>query len=137
MYKYIFNNKLDILILLKIIFMAHPIQHAKSSVNKFGGKWEDYINIHNWFDETKSWVGHSDHRMFRHHSEGIFECEKIFGSQFTNSEDKVVYTRYVGEQHIKEDCNNYIPSAKEWVRAMKDHDKPIWMIKTMKLEFTD
>ena len=111
--------------------MAHPIQHAKSSVNKFGGKWEDYINIHNWFDETKSWVGHSDHRMFRHHSEGIFECEKIFGSQFTNSEDKVVYTRYVGEQHIKEDCNNYIPSAKEWLMSLESKERPVWMMRTL------
>ena len=62
--------------------MAHPELHAKSSVKKFGGKEEDYIKIHNWFDETKGWIGHSDHRLFRHHSEGIFECEKIFGSSF-------------------------------------------------------
>ena len=117
--------------------MAHPILHAKSSAKKFGGTWEDYINIHNWFDETKAWIGHSDHRIFRHHSEGIFECEKIFGSQFTNSEDKVVYTRYIGEQHVKEDCNNHIPSAKDWIIAMKDREKPLWMIKTMKLEFND
>ena len=39
--------------------MAHPILHAKSSVKKFGGKWEDYIHLHNWLDETKSWYGHS------------------------------------------------------------------------------
>ena len=39
--------------------MAHPLLHAKSSVKKFGGKEEDYIAIHNWFDETKSWIGHS------------------------------------------------------------------------------
>jgi len=83
--------------------MAHPLLHAKSSVKKFGGKVEDYIHLHNWMDETKAWVGHSYHRMFRHHSEGIFEMEKIFGDSFINSDDKVVYTRYVGEQHVKED----------------------------------
>jgi hypothetical protein len=34
----------------------------------------EYIEyIMNWFDETKAWIGHSKHRMFRHHSEGIFE----------------------------------------------------------------
>jgi len=58
--------------------MAHPEIHAKSSVKKYGGKIEDYIKIHEWFDETKAWIGHSYHRMFRHHSEGIFECEKTF-----------------------------------------------------------
>jgi len=80
--------------------MAHPLIHSKSSVRKWGGKVEDYQHIHDWFDETKSWLGHSNHRAFRHHSEGIFECEKIFGKSFTNSDGKTVYTRYVGEQHV-------------------------------------
>ena len=76
--------------------MAHPLKHAKSSVRKWGGLETDYIHIHNWFDETKSWIGNSYHRMYRHHSEGIFECEKTFGEHFTNSDGKTVYTRNVG-----------------------------------------
>jgi hypothetical protein len=48
--------------------MAHPHEHAKSSVKKWGGKLEDYTDIHDWFDETKAWYGHSMHRLFRHHS---------------------------------------------------------------------
>ena len=71
--------------------MAHPIIHAKSSVKKFGGKWEDYIHLHEWLDETKGWYGHSSHRMFRHHSEGIFEMEQRFGAEFKNSDGKTVY----------------------------------------------
>lgn len=117
--------------------MAHPLIHAKSSAKKFGGKYEDYIKIHEWFDETKSWYGHSIHRIFRHHSEGIFECEKVFGSHFTNSDGTIVYTRYIGEQHVKEDCNNYIPSAKEWVVALEKNERPIWMLKAMKIELED
>ena len=112
--------------------MAHPILHAKSSVKKWGGHWSDYIHIHQWFDETKDWYGHSKHRMFRHHSEGIFECEQRFGKTLVNSENKTVYVRYVGEQHVKEDCNNYIPSAKEWVDNINTPTK--WMIKTLKIE---
>lgn len=114
--------------------MSHPIIHSKSSVKKWGGKWEDYIHIHNWFDETKSWVGNSYHRMFRHHSEGIFQCEKTFGEHFENSDGKIVYVRYVGEQHVKEDCYNYIPSAKEWVNAIDSKEKPVWMIRTLKID---
>jgi hypothetical protein len=114
--------------------MSHPIQHSKSSAKKFGGQWEDYIKYHEWFDETKGWVGHSIHRMFRHHSEGIFELEKKFGTHFFNSDNKIVYTRYVGEQHVKEDCNGYIPSAKEWVNALNNKETPTWMLKTQKLE---
>ena len=113
--------------------MSHPIIHAKSSAKKFGGKWEEYIDIHNWFDETKGWYGHSNHRMFRHHSEGIFEMEKIFGSHFTNSDGKIVYTRYVGEQHVKEDCYNHLPSAKEWLMALESKERPMWMMRTLEL----
>ena len=117
--------------------MSHPLHHSISSQKKWGGHVDDYLPIHNWFDETKGWIGHSDHRLFRHHSEGIFECEKIFGSSFLNSDGKLVYVRYIGEQHVREDCANQIPSAKDWVDALKKREKPIWMIKTMNLEFTD
>ena len=65
--------------------MAHPYDHARSSAKKWGGSPDEYVKIHEWFDQTKEWVGHSVHRMFRHHSEGIFECEKIFGPFFINS----------------------------------------------------
>jgi hypothetical protein len=113
--------------------MAHPIEHAKSSVKKWGGCIDDYINIHNWFDETKAWIAHSKHRLFRHHSEGIFECEKIFGKSFINSNNKVIYTRYVGEQHVKEDCNGYIPTAKEWIKMIESEKPELWAIKTMNI----
>jgi hypothetical protein len=112
--------------------MAHPWQHARSSARKFGGVATDYIDIHNWFDETKAWVGHSKHRMFRHHSEGIFECEKRFGMVITNSDGKEVYVRYIGEQHVKEDCNGHIPSAKEWLDNLNEPKE--WMIRTLKIE---
>ena len=77
--------------------MAHPIVHAKSSAKQFGGKWEEYIHLHEWLDETKSWFGDSMHRMFRHHSEGIFEMEQRFGKTFVNSDGKEVFVRYVGD----------------------------------------
>ena len=34
--------------------MAHPIEHARNSAKKFGGKLEDYLAIHRWFDESKA-----------------------------------------------------------------------------------
>ena len=36
--------------------MAHPFKHAESSARKFGGKAEDYLQIHNWFDESKAFM---------------------------------------------------------------------------------
>jgi hypothetical protein len=114
--------------------MAHPFDHSRSSARKWGGEPEEYLKYHEWFDETKSWIGHSKHRMFRHHSEGIFELERVFGVSFVNSVGKTVYTRYVGEQHVKEDCFGYIPSAKEWVDAIESGKPKEWMIKTLKIE---
>ena len=114
--------------------MAHPLQHSKSSVKKFKGQESDYQAIHEWLDETKAWIGHSMHRMFRHHSEGIFECERVFGPSFVNSDGITVYTRYVAEQHVKEDCNGYIPNAKEWVTMIESGKPEKWAIKTLKIE---
>jgi hypothetical protein len=52
---------------------------------------------------------------------------------FVNSDGKTVYTRYVGEQHVKEDCYNHIPSAREWVQAIEAKEKPMWMMRTLDL----
>jgi len=111
--------------------MAHPVEHSRSSVRKWGGNENDYLPIHNWFDATKSWIGHSKHRLFRHHSEGIFECEKVFGKSIINSDGREVFVRYIGEQHVKEDCNGKIPSAKEWIENL--NDAPEWMRKTLNI----
>jgi hypothetical protein len=114
--------------------MSHPLEHSKSSVRRWKGQISDYQAIHEYLDETKGWLGHSLHRMFRHHSEGIFECERVFGKSFINSDGKTVYTRYVAEQHVKEDCNGYIPSAKEWVSMLTSGKTEKWAIKTLKIE---
>ena len=68
--------------------MGHAFHHAQSSVKKFGGVPEDYIDIHNWFDETKQFEPTFRHRALRHHTQGIFECERIFGVTITNSDAK-------------------------------------------------
>jgi hypothetical protein len=34
--------------------MAHPWHHAISSTKQHGGKPEDYLKIHDWFDQTKA-----------------------------------------------------------------------------------
>jgi hypothetical protein len=69
--------------------MAHPIKHAQSSARKFGGKVEDYLPIHNWFDESKAFLGDFRHRALRHHAEGIFLAEKLFGVAIVNSESSM------------------------------------------------
>jgi len=98
--------------------MAHPIEHAKSSARKFGGVPEDYFPVHQWFDESKSIMADFRHRSLRHHSEGIFLAEKIFGTTIRNSEGKDVPLRYIGEQHVREDLGR-IPSFQDWANAIR------------------
>jgi hypothetical protein len=48
----------------------HPYHHALSSARKHGGKIEDYLPLHQWFDETKKHICDFRHRALRHHSIG-------------------------------------------------------------------
>lgn len=98
--------------------MAHPLQHAESSARKFGGRPEDYLAIHNWLDESKAFFPDFRHRTLRHHAEGIFLCERIFGVAITNSEGAQVPVRYIGEQHVKEDLGR-VPTAQGWLLQIR------------------
>jgi hypothetical protein len=110
--------------------MAHPYHHALSSVRKWGGSVEDYLPIHHWFDESKALLADYRHRALRHHTEGIFLAERIFGVTITNSDNRVIPVRWIGEQHVKEDLGR-IPSAVDWLKQIAPEP---WMTRTGKLD---
>ena len=110
--------------------MSHPYHHALSSVKKWGGSVEDYQKIHDWFDQSKEFIGDFRHRALRHHSQGIFECERVFGTTITLSTGKVVPTRFIGEQHVKEDLG-HIPSLNDWLKFIQPEP---WMNRRSNLE---
>ncbi|MFG6082890.1 hypothetical protein ACEUZ9_004122 [Paracoccus litorisediminis] len=64
------------------------------------------------------------HRALRHHAFGIFEAEREFGVTITNSAGRKIPVRFIGEQHVKEDCGGKIPSVQDWLRGIER--KP-WM----------
>lgn len=105
-----------------------PYFHAVNSQTKWGGRVEDYLPVHEWFDETKAHLADFRHRALRHHSEGIALAVKVFGFTLTNSEGRVVPVRWIGEQHVLEDLKR-IPTAADWL--MRIHPAA-WM--TPKLE---
>lgn len=137
--------------------MAHPHHHAVSSSRKWGGTPDDYIEIHNWFDETKALLADFRHRALRHHAEGIFLCERIFGHTIELSicgrcglveaehpvietelfmprdcmefKAKVIPVRWIGEQHVQEDLG-FIPSANQWLERIQAEP---WMNRSRKL----
>lgn len=98
--------------------MTAPCFHAESSARVFGGQPEDYLAIHDWFDETKIAFGDFRHRALRHHAFGIAECVKLFGDHLINSGGKKVAVRYVAEQHVLEDCGGRIPSVGDWLENL-------------------
>ena len=84
--------------------MAHPLHHAESSARKFGGVPSDYQAVHDWFDASKEHFALFTHRAMRHHAQGLFEAERVFGLTLTNSAGRDIPVRWIGEQHIREDC---------------------------------
>lgn len=105
--------------------MSHPLFHAISSQKQHGGSIDDYLPLHNWLDETKAHFPDMRHRALRHHSEGIFWAEEKFGVYITNSDGKMVPTRVLAEQHIKEDIG-FIPTIADYLKEMKPTS---WMFK--------
>jgi hypothetical protein len=103
--------------------MAHPVEHAQNSTRKFGGTLEDYLAIHRWFDESKAFFPDFRHRALRHHAEGIFLAERIFGVTVRNSDGAEVAVRYLGEQHVKEDLGR-IPTVQDWLTRIRPES---WM----------
>jgi hypothetical protein len=120
----------------------NPYHHALSSSKKFGGLPEDYQAIHDWFDESKMMYANFRHRALRHHAEGCYMAERIFGHTISTSNGKKIPTRWVAEQHILEDMG-FIPSmqdwlsniqAQEWMRPKFDKADQPATLKTTKLE---
>jgi hypothetical protein len=97
--------------------MSKPFIHAQNSAKKWGGKASDYIEIHNLLDSSKGAVPDSRHRCLTHNSWFLSNIlEKIFGYTITNSDNKEVSVRDIGELHIMEDFDHkFIPTAQDWL----------------------
>lgn len=108
--------------------MAKPYVHALSSAKKFGGVPEDYLDIHNLLDSSKSTVADSRHRALTHTSWFLSTIlERIYGVTIPNSDGRSVSVRDVGEQHVLEDyAGRFIPSAVDFLSEMEMKD---WMVR--------
>jgi len=104
-----------------------PYYHALSSVKKFGGQWNDYIELHNWMDNTKQLTGDFTHRALRHSSFGVELAIECFGHVVVNSEGKNIPTKVLAEIHIEEDIG-FVPTVQDWFKPIKNHPEH-WMLK--------
>ena len=107
--------------------MSKPWIHAVSSAKRFGGKPEDYIEIHNLMDSSKATIADSRHRALTHNAWFVGTIlEKIFGVTITNSDGQVRSVRDIGEQHVLEDFGGrFIPSAQDYLQETEMKE---WMV---------
>lgn len=85
----------------------NAITHAKLSAHRFGGGWEEWLVLHNWFDSSKSSWADYRHRAILHNQWGVDWATRKFGSR----------ARLVAEHHVREDLGR-IPTTTEWVTPL-------------------
>lgn len=100
--------------------MANPEIHSKSSVKRWGGKIEDYIDIHRFIDSPKATMNNNTSRFLTHNTWFAYEViPRVFGYNITNSDGKSVDTVDIAMLHILEDFRmKFVPTPQDYLRHM-------------------
>jgi hypothetical protein len=100
--------------------MANPEIHSKSSVKRWGGKIEDYMEIHKFLDSPKSTMNNNTSRFLTHNTWFAYEViPRVFGYNITNSDGKSVDTVDIAMLHISEDFRHKgIPTPQDYLENM-------------------
>ena len=101
--------------------MATPRIHAESSVRRWGGTVDDYVDIHAKMDCSKKYFPDNRHRILTHNMFFIFEVMiPIFDEHIINSDGKSVDVKNICELHILEDYHmKYIPTPQDWLENLQ------------------
>jgi NDP-sugar pyrophosphorylase family protein len=78
--------------------MSNAYVHAERSAKKWGGTPEDYLSIHRWLDQCKAHLADNRHRAVLHNGWGIHLAVEVFGDFITNSANRRVFVKEIGEQ---------------------------------------
>ncbi|UZR98164.1 DUF6915 family protein [Chondrinema litorale] len=90
-------------------------KHSLLSEHKFGGKAEDYYEIHKFMDSSKLHYFHAKHRMLLHNTYGIELCIRLFGDYIKNSDAETILVRDIAAEHCKEDLSGMVPTLNDWL----------------------
>lgn len=95
--------------------------HAKSSVKRWGGKVEDYIELHELLDSPKATMNNNTSRMLTHNTWFVYHIiPKIFGYNITNSDGKSVDTVDIAMLHVAEDFRmKFVPTVQDYLKHME------------------
>lgn len=101
--------------------MANPLIHSQSSVKRWGGKVEDYIEIHKVLDSPKTTMNNNTSRMLTHNVWFCYEIiPKIFGYNITNSDGRSVDTVDIAMLHVAEDFRmKFVPTVQDYLQHLQ------------------
>lgn len=94
-----------------------PLQHAQISQKTYGGKWQDYVEVHSFLDSSKVACAHFKHRFLLHHQEGIELGVEIFGESVINSDAQKISTGRLLSDHLIEDVGRVV-TVDDWGGAL-------------------
>lgn len=100
--------------------MSNSWYHAQSAARHWGGDPADYLPIEEFIDGSKESFGDVRHRALYHHTQGVWLCQKVFGTTITVKRrhgEIQVPVREIAERHIVEDLGR-IPSPGDWLNNM-------------------
>ncbi len=114
----------------------NSVYHAKSSAKRWGGEWQEYLDIHEFIDSSKKFVGDFGHRALLHSTWGCWLAESMFGAvlriRTKAGNVREVPVREIAEQHILEDLG-WLPSPGDYLNHM---DRKQWMSGPIKVTKT-
>jgi len=97
-------------------------QHCLLSERKFGGRAEDYIEVHKFIDSSKFFFYHIKHRLLLHNLWGAELCIRYLGDFIKNSDGKIILIRDISVAHFQEDLSGKAPTLYDWLKDNKEED---------------
>lgn len=107
-----------------------PLQHARISAHRHGGRWEDYIRLHTFLDSSKAAFPSAQHRAILHSSDlGPALAAQVLGRTVRNADGAEVDTAQLVRDHVEEDLGWPCRLA-DWVEQLP---WPPWLRRTPRL----
>jgi hypothetical protein len=94
-----------------------PLQHARITAHRYGGKWQDWIAIHDWIDRSKAIFPSMQHRMLLHSDFGGWLAARIHGEAIGSKDGTVIPTSDLFRDHQVEDLGRVVTLA-EWLHEI-------------------
>ncbi len=98
----------------------NPVIHAQNSAKRWGGKPEEYLDIHTTLDDIKAVFNDNRARAITHN---IWFCNyiipKIYGHLCKNSDGRSYSPAEVAQFHVLEDFRmKFIPTVQDYLQNM-------------------